>query len=463
MRGKEFPTIQLAASKTDCKFLCIYSTNPQQLLRGTVFRVGLDKFRGVRKDIHHKKFTCINSPISAKIRNLADFHQRILSNQQAPSGLDIVNTLRYFQQTLLGLLKDVQNVSIDAFVSIKGEQSRSTLFPNLNYSGLYHAVNNIIDVYPQIQSALGSAILNTIQCLYLFLERDLVDQLPYNVACLLSGFPPDLHGDILKLLCNVLLPFTFQNVEESTYGLSSTATVIMMTFQFCQDARYHTWILETLMSLKTDVYKDVLSVIAYGTSESRIPAANLLFYYWPFMNPSLLERKTVQYKTHAWGTTRCQHKNCSSGENNLSIKKCYNPFLSAEYADSAPPIYLCPDCAHNVTEENKKALQRFCQPMSQMVNNCQNKSCGNKAAICTCFSEECIRTNNFVPLRLCHDCYLEKHKDNLRHICHSRLPSPWINENNTSGVLITAIVRYRRFPGVEKKPENISSLKNAKV
>lgn len=40
--------------------------------------------------------------VSAKIRNLTDFYQRILSNQQPPSGLDIVNTLRYFQQTLLG-------------------------------------------------------------------------------------------------------------------------------------------------------------------------------------------------------------------------------------------------------------------------------------------------------------------------------------------------------------------------
>lgn len=43
--------------------------------------------------------------VSAKIRNLTDFHQRLTLNQQPPSGLEIVNTLRYFQQTLLGFVR----------------------------------------------------------------------------------------------------------------------------------------------------------------------------------------------------------------------------------------------------------------------------------------------------------------------------------------------------------------------
>lgn len=119
--------------------------------------------------------------VSAKIRNLTDFYQRILSNQQPPSGLDIVNTLRYFQQTLLGyekvsfrgsssyisstlsfysLLKDVQGAPVDTFVCLKtGEQHRTNLFPNLSYSGLYFALNNIIDVYPQVTSGqIGKAL-----------------------------------------------------------------------------------------------------------------------------------------------------------------------------------------------------------------------------------------------------------------------------------------------------------------
>lgn len=55
------------------------------------------------------------------------------------------------------------------------------------------------------------------------------------------------------------------------------------------------------------------------------------------------------------------------------LQKCYNPFICAEAADSAPPIYLCSDCAKTVAEDNKKSLYRFCQPMSTVVNVCQNK------------------------------------------------------------------------------------------
>lgn len=54
---------------------------------------------------------------------------------------------------------------------------------------------------------LGQGILETLKALYLFLERELVEQLPLLVANLLSIFPADLYSDILHLLCDALLPF----------------------------------------------------------------------------------------------------------------------------------------------------------------------------------------------------------------------------------------------------------------
>lgn len=45
------------------------------------------------------------------------------------------------------------------------------------------------------------------------------------------------------------------------------------------------------MTLKHNILKDILSVIAYGTSTARSSAAKLLFYYWPAFNPNLLDRK----------------------------------------------------------------------------------------------------------------------------------------------------------------------------
>lgn len=55
-------------------------------------------------------------------------------------------------------------------------------------------------------------------------------------------------------------------------------------------------IVECLMIHRENVYNDLLAVIAKGTSESRIPAVNLLFHYWPLMNPAVLHRKSIQYK-----------------------------------------------------------------------------------------------------------------------------------------------------------------------
>jgi len=43
-----------------------------------------------------------------------------------------------------------------------------------------------------------------------------------------------------------------------------------------------------------------LQVIASGTSESRIAAANLLFHYWPLMNPAIMHRRSIQYRVIGW-------------------------------------------------------------------------------------------------------------------------------------------------------------------
>lgn len=50
------------------------------------------------------------------------------------------------------------------------------------------------------------------------------------------------------------------------------------------------------MTLKHNVVKDILCVIAYGTSVSRSSAAKLLFYYWPAFDPNLFDRKVLLSK-----------------------------------------------------------------------------------------------------------------------------------------------------------------------
>lgn len=58
--------------------------------------------------------------------------------------------------------------------------------------------------------ALGYTILHTLACLVPFLEHELMDTLPYLVASTMTLFPCSLHKDIIDVLCNHLLPFTFR-------------------------------------------------------------------------------------------------------------------------------------------------------------------------------------------------------------------------------------------------------------
>lgn len=50
------------------------------------------------------------------------------------------------------------------------------------------------------------------------------------------------------------------------------------------------------MTMKQNLVKDMLCVIAHGTSTARASAAKLLFYYWPTFNSSLFERKGIPPK-----------------------------------------------------------------------------------------------------------------------------------------------------------------------
>lgn len=50
------------------------------------------------------------------------------------------------------------------------------------------------------------------------------------------------------------------------------------------------------MTLKHNVVKDILCVVAYGTSVSRSSAAKLLFYYWPAFDPNLFDRRVLLTK-----------------------------------------------------------------------------------------------------------------------------------------------------------------------
>lgn len=146
----------------------------------------------------------------------------------------------------------------------------------------------------------GKAILQCMGCILPFLDRDLIDNLPYLCASLFSVLPPPLHQDIINYLCYYILPFTItrQGDQESLVcqASASVSSVIMFVFQYSNSPAHHCQLLECLMTLKHNVVKDLLCVIAYGTSTSRSSAAKLLFYYWPAFNADLFDRRVLLVK-----------------------------------------------------------------------------------------------------------------------------------------------------------------------
>ncbi|KAI6201724.1 Uncoordinated protein 79 [Aphelenchoides besseyi] len=363
---------------------------------------------------------------SAKIRTLTDFHSRIASNQQTPSNAEVITTLRYFTQTLISFIKDIAPNNGHLFIRFVADNQRTNLFPNLNYSGLFYGVVKLVDVFSLLQSgqsAIGEAILDCLKALYFFLDRDSIDQLPCLIASQLDVFPQELHKKIVSLLADCIMPYT---LSDECNGALCVPAVLMLILQQHHDPSLHTRIIESLLACRRDVYGDLIAVIAKGTSESRISAVNLLFHYWPLMNPHIIHRKAIQYRVHAWSVSTCQNINCT--EKGPSVKRSYDPAQSAKMADTVPPMSLCKSCADDM--ESSEPIFFICQPMPASNSTvCQNKGCesSNRIAMGTCFDEDCIRSHQHVPLRLCQECMQALHSNPTAqtHIKHTGISCVW--------------------------------------
>lgn len=300
--------------------------------------------------------------VQAKLRCLHDYHLRLLHNiVPAPSGVDVANTIKYFSQTFLseslhtfsvcilpthlqldrlpffpsfaGVLKDVPSSPHQMIKDPSQDHIRMSAYPNLEYGNLYNALAMLIDVAQNIQfglngeckrnecrmkakqiiksnsrhfafclhgTAFGKAVLHCLGCILPFLDKDLIDNIPYLAASCMSVLPSSLHQDIINSLCFYILPFTItrQSIyeDQECHSCQSVSAVIMLVFQYSTNPAHHCQLLECLMTLKQNVVKDLLCVIAYGTAASRSSAAKLLFYYWPTFNANLFDRRGLLFK-----------------------------------------------------------------------------------------------------------------------------------------------------------------------
>ncbi|GFR86925.1 Unc-79-like protein, partial [Elysia marginata] len=387
---------------------------------------------------------------TSKIRTLREYHNKITNNvAPLPTGVDIANTLKYFSQTLLSVLKDVPNIPAESYSLRQKDSVRLSIFPTLNYSDLYQAVLSTIDLVPVMQIgqlALGEAVLNVLGWLVPFLEHDLLDALPYTVASTLAIFPPTLHKDTIDLLCGRLLPMTLSSdvSSEPTYASESAAAIITMVFQHTENGAFHSQILECFMSNKKNVIKDILSIIAYGPPTAKSPAAHLLFYYWPQLNPALSDRRGIHYKYCAWPAVLCQRKVCINEGSCQAVKMCINPALAIHSGDTPPPLYICSDCVQALRKEHGDYMVDLVMPMSHVSSVCENKNCKSpqNIAVSTCFSIECASYNNNRPIRYCEVCNERRHGNSGSpdHIYHTSITDIWSCTPEVQRYLMDAIV-----------------------
>uniref|UniRef100_A0A915PJI7 Uncharacterized protein n=1 Tax=Setaria digitata TaxID=48799 RepID=A0A915PJI7_9BILA len=125
-------------------------------------------------------------------------------------------------------------VPIGVFERFCPTLNRTTLYPNLNYSGLYYGIINLLDVFQQIpasQLAIGDAILDTIKALYFFLQRDILEQLPFVLASQLDILPAELSKKLVHLISSCLIPFILIPKQECL----AVPAVLMMILQHSTD------------------------------------------------------------------------------------------------------------------------------------------------------------------------------------------------------------------------------------
>ncbi|XP_058847508.1 protein unc-79 homolog isoform X1 [Acipenser ruthenus] len=409
---------------------------------------------------------------ASKIRYLQEYHNRVLHNiYPVPSGTDIANTLKYFSQTLLSILsrtgkketQDASNLAVPMTMCLfpvpfpltpslrpqvssinpsvtrsllysvlrdtpsdRGQQSRDAQlsdYPSLDYQGLYVTLVTVLDLVPLLQHGqhdLGQSIFYTTTCLLPFLGDDILSTLPYTMISTLATFPPFLHKDIVEYLSTSFLPMAILGSNRRGGGVPayvnlSASSMLMIAMQYTSNPVYHCQLLECLMKYKQEVWKDLLYVIAYGPSQVKPPAVQMLFHYWPNLKPpgAISEYRGLQYT--AWNPIHCQHIECHNAINKPAVKMCIDPSHSVALGDKPPPLYICEECSQRIVGDHAEWLIDVLLPQAEISAICQKKNCSShvRRAVVTCFSAGCCGHHGNRPVRYCKRCHVNHHSSEV--------------------------------------------------
>ncbi|CAF4375464.1 unnamed protein product, partial [Didymodactylos carnosus] len=185
---------------------------------------------------------------------------------------------------------------------------------------------------------------------------------------------------------------------------------------------------------------DILFVIAHGAASARSAAANLLFFYWPMLNPLGVDRQSSHFSFNARKPIICQTERCME-KKNIASKVCVNAILSMHGHDSPPPLYMCTDCYKSSPKEIQQYCRNILLPVAEIDLHCQNKSCisDNKSAYAVCYSIECCQTNFNQAISLCRQCHERRHIDS-NHVYQETILDIWRLPPDAQNHLVEAII-----------------------
>ncbi|KAL3312592.1 Protein unc-79 [Cichlidogyrus casuarinus] len=299
------------------------------------------------------------------------------------------------------------NIDIESYSDRNYEKEfRLNRFPALPYDEIVTIITNLMENMYKLsnQTSIGEHMLKTYHSLIPFLDCDTLDGMPLIISSALIYLHPSLQTNIMELLCAVVIPFVYSSREEhESYAIDSIPSILMHVFQHVEKREYHSWLVECLMSRKRELYKDLFMVIAYGSTETRLPAVSLLFHYWPELCPA-------QYQSSS--PIACERTDCPNKTGRASaLKMTVEPRIAAKHANKPPPLYVCLDCADALNRRDFDKLFDVAQPSRQMSLLCESKTCRSKnnTASVTCASMECALLNGGRPIRFCEACHRQRH------------------------------------------------------
>ncbi|OON21015.1 hypothetical protein X801_03094, partial [Opisthorchis viverrini] len=159
--------------------------------------------------------------------------------------------------------------------------------------------------------------------------------------------------------------------DQESYAIDSIPSILTLVFQHVEKIEYHVWVVESFLSKKKELHKDLLLIIAYGPTEARLPAVCLLFHYWPEIYPAGFHAnqtlRPLHYVWEPWKPLTCDRTDCPNKAGKaFAMKMTVNPRIAAQHGGKPPPLYVCLDCADALNRRDFDQLVDILLPSKQM-------------------------------------------------------------------------------------------------